>query len=177
MSKKPILLFLALLLPILVFLFLKFFGKNEFNVPVYYDTGAMDYPTPCGAPPATPYVVTSSAIEFKVLTVVAFPGQLSEEKRRDFDFELKRIANDFRGKEVNVVQVLEAPAEGLNLTGEVMPLDSGTYHRLKSCELLVKDPNVVVLVDDARRIRGYYEPSRKEMERLTVELKIILKDY
>ena len=31
-------LFLALLLPVCIFLFLKMFGSNEFNIPIYYQT-------------------------------------------------------------------------------------------------------------------------------------------
>jgi len=34
------------------------------------------------------------------------------------------------------------------------------------------------LLDDQRRIRGYYDPqSREEVDRLIVELKILLKKY
>ena len=37
-QKKTVFLFLALILPICIFLFLKFFGKNEFAVePLYVD--------------------------------------------------------------------------------------------------------------------------------------------
>ena len=34
--KKGLLMFLALLLPVMIFLFLKTFGKNEFEVPVLF---------------------------------------------------------------------------------------------------------------------------------------------
>jgi hypothetical protein len=51
-------------------------------------------------------------------------------------------------------------------------------NELLSCALLLKSPWKVVLIDDQRRIRGYYDPEdRDEMDRLIVELKILLKQY
>ncbi|MEJ0032675.1 MAG: hypothetical protein WDO15_20995 [Bacteroidota bacterium] len=46
------------------------------------------------------------------------------------------------------------------------------------CLLLAGDSSKVVIVDDQKRIRGYYTPtSRKETDRLAVELRILLKQY
>jgi len=46
------------------------------------------------------------------------------------------------------------------------------------CDLLLQKPLSIVLVDDQRRIRGYYDPQhRDEVDRLIVEMKILLKKY
>src|SRR5690349_2640370 len=59
-SVKFLLLFLALLLPVLIYVFLKTFGKNEFKVPVLYqeeqivsqpDCGSFKYTVPYVVPP------------------------------------------------------------------------------------------------------------------------------
>ncbi|HRG11297.1 MAG TPA: hypothetical protein PLJ08_22175, partial [Cyclobacteriaceae bacterium] len=62
MSRKFIYLFLALLLPGLIFVFLRKYGKNEFNIPVYYETGVTDAPAACGYYP-TPYRVVDSILQ------------------------------------------------------------------------------------------------------------------
>ncbi|MBY0433089.1 MAG: hypothetical protein K2U26_03165, partial [Cyclobacteriaceae bacterium] len=56
--KKLLYLFLALALPGLIFVFLKMAGRNEFNIPVYYETGVTD--SPCGITYPSPYSVPDS---------------------------------------------------------------------------------------------------------------------
>src|SRR2546422_195499 len=60
MNKKNLYLFLALLLPGLVFVFLKYFGKNEFDIPVYFTKG-VDDSLACGAPLREQYHISDSA--------------------------------------------------------------------------------------------------------------------
>jgi hypothetical protein len=50
--------------------------------------------------------------------------------------------------------------------------------QLISCVLLVKKPWTTVLIDEQKRIRGYYTPNTlEEGDRLIVEMKILLKRY
>ena len=58
-NTKALFLFLALILPVCIFLFLKFFGKNEFEVkPLFLDSAP---PVVTGCPAvAVPYVVDDS---------------------------------------------------------------------------------------------------------------------
>ena len=60
-GSKGILLFLALLLPICIFLFLKFFGKNEFAVEPLFTEGKASDET-C-FPVSYPYVVSDSVMK------------------------------------------------------------------------------------------------------------------
>src|SRR6185436_14560156 len=63
MNKKILYLFIALLLPILIFLFLKYFGKNEFDIPVYYEKGVEDsLATKCGAKIDQQYYLSDSSM-------------------------------------------------------------------------------------------------------------------
>jgi hypothetical protein len=156
MNRKVIYLFLALMLPGLIFVFLKYFGKNEFDIPVYYENGIAEVPEGCKYSPG-PYIVPDS-----VLTKWNWKGSsllvaLVEEGER------------------KVIKQLITDAKVENL--QVVDLDK-TDNKIKTCVLLVKDPWDVVLIDNHKRIRGYYKTGhRDDMDRLEVELKILLKKY
>ena len=148
---KKIILFAALPLPVLIFLFLKFFGKNEFEVPVYWSDGVNV--AGCLPQPA-PYVVPDSALNAwgwrgdKATLLV-----LDEKPVKD---NLARVADLFEKGDYATINVSDVP----------------------TCLLLAGDSSKVVMIDDKKRIRGYYTPtSRKETDRLAVELRILLKQY
>jgi hypothetical protein len=148
---KKIILFVALPLPVLIFLFLKFFGKNEFDVKVYWSEGVNV--AGCAPQPA-PYIVPDSA-----LTAWGWTGDkatliiLNENGIRD---NLARVADLFKDDDYSTIKVAEVPR----------------------CLLLAGDSSQVVMIDDQRRIRGYYTPTdRKQTDRLAVELRILLKQY
>ncbi|HEX8059973.1 MAG TPA: hypothetical protein VF473_03515 [Cyclobacteriaceae bacterium] len=148
---KRIILFVALPLPIVIFLFLKFFGKNEFDVRVYWNEGVNV--AGCKPQPA-PYVLPDSA-----LTAWGWTGAkatlivLNENGIKD---NLARVADLFEDGDYSTIKVSDVP----------------------NCLLLAGDSSQVVMIDDQKRIRGYYTPtSRKQTDRLAVELRILLKQY
>ena len=63
MNKKFIFLLLALIVPLLVFSFLKFFGKNEFVVEPLYQTAESKLPIGCLGI-KIPYVIPDSVYSF-----------------------------------------------------------------------------------------------------------------
>ena len=63
MTKKIVYLFLALLLPGLIFLFLKKFGKNEFALPTYYQHGVDSLNMLCGTVYSQPYQLPDSVLK------------------------------------------------------------------------------------------------------------------
>lgn len=157
---KKIILILALLVPIGIFIFLKFFGKNEFTIPVYYESGVDHPPADCNRTYDSPYLVSATALNtigwngHNVL-LVADSSDVIQKALMSLD---EKISNEI---------------QSLFLSGQ-----EDDQHELLTCDLLLKSPWKVVLIDDQRRIRGYYDPSdRDEMDRLVVELKILLKQY
>lgn len=156
---KKIILFVALPLPILVFIFLKIFGKNEFEVPVYYAEGVDRNITGCNpGTPSTPYVLPDSALNAwgwkgaKATLIV-----LNE---KGIENNLARIADLFEPGDYETLKLNDAPYE------------------VKTCMLLAGDTSRVVMIDDQKRIRGYYTPTTgKERDRLGVEIRILLKQY
>jgi len=148
---KKIILFAALPLPVLIFIFLKLFGKNEFEVPVYWSDGVNV--AGCKSQPA-PYVLPDSALNAwgwkgDKATLIVLGGN-------DIKDNLARVADLFEKDDYTTIRVSNVP----------------------TCLLLAGDSSKVVMVDNERQIRGYYTPTnRKETDRLAVELRILLKQY
>lgn len=163
MGKKVVFLFLALLLPVCIFLFLKIFGKNEFDVAPLHEQGVPDAPAHCDLTYSSPYLLPDSVMRLisknsnAPLVILNFSGD---------EAVLQRVYDEVSESEVKTVY---PPA--LALREEELSF-------LKSCVLLLNDPYDVVLIDSQRRIRGYYQgSSREEIDRLLIELSIILKKY
>lgn len=168
MNKKFVYLFLALLLPALIFVFLKYFGKNEFNIPVYYENGIDSVSVNCGGDYSKPYVLPDSvllAIEATskpALVIVFEPTQATQ-------IELNRLTDIFNQREFTKTEVKVQEDTGVS---------AARYRRWTSCIFFIKEPYNAMLVDDQNRIRGYYAvDSREEMDRLILEMQILLKRY
>ena len=161
--KKLIFLTLSLLLPVAIFVFLKIFGENEFNVPLMHQEGGIERPENCDFSYTTPYTIPDSLIELLHLTtqdslyVFYFDASVST--------AMKRVATEAKWLSVHIIDRSSFPR--------------GTdEHIVRECILLMKPPASVALVDHKNRIRGYYDGSdRDEIDRLLVEMKIILKQY
>ncbi len=159
--KKIVLLFLALLFPACVFVFLKFFGKNEFNVqPLYADA----YPEgvgECGVTITLPYhipdsVISSLQLSADSLTLIHF-GKLNTESEN----QLSRVKKE----------------HGMDVKFNFLD-DQKNAVTLKNCVFFLKDPYNLVLVDNEGIIRGQYiSNDRDEIDRLLMELSILFKRY
>ena len=154
---KYLLLFLALLLPGLIYVFLKSFGRNEFQVPALFQD---EVPLVAGCesyPRAAPYIVPASTmarlgLRGDLLTLVAFESGSATNA-------LRRVRNEFGSDAF----IYTEPADSLRATA--------------ACELILQPPANLVLVDGSL-IRGQYDVSdRDEVDRLIVEMKILLKKY
>ena len=62
-SKKTIFLILALILPVAIFIFLKLFGRNEFNVPPRYQQEEIAAPANCDFQYPVPYSLPDSVFQ------------------------------------------------------------------------------------------------------------------
>jgi hypothetical protein len=156
--KKILFLFLALLLPIVVFLFLKSFGKNEFAVEPLFQT-EIERKSDCPSHYEIPYVVSDSALtklawtENDSLTLIIF-GALNDKKTAVQENRLKA----------------ELP-KGIKLISALRTMN-------QNCVFLLKPDQNAVLLDSKRRIRGQYDLTNlDEADRLIMEANIILKKY
>jgi hypothetical protein len=163
--KKPAYLLLALLLPILIFIFLKFAGRNEFNIPVYYEKERVKPEPGCPASYPQPYKLQDwngiPSENRRTGNVLVFP-------QRDFDFKaFEHRLNEEMGEGEVLIK------DACQLAG-----DSTSCAQWRKCVFLAKAPYQTVLFDKNGQIRGYYDLTlREEEDRLRVELKILLKQY
>jgi hypothetical protein len=159
--KKSILLFLALLFPTCVFLFLKYFGKNEFAVPPLYTDNVPEGAKECGITVALPYhipddVKSSLFLTPDSLALIHF-GELTTSAEK----QMERVSNEF-GKAIKLQRIHAS--------------DSATH--LKRCVFFLNGRYDLVLVDQVGVIRGQYiSDDREEVDRLLTELAILYKKY
>lgn len=162
MQKKSIFLFLALVLPVLIFVFLKFFGKNEFAVKPLFVESAPEISEGC-LPVSLPYRVGDSilqqlAFEQDSLVLVLF-GEPNDEAK----IQINRILEE---PSTGGIRIIRFPAMGERVT------------QWKKCVFFLKEPLDLVLVDKTGLIRGQYTcGDREEIDRLLMEITIILKKY
>jgi hypothetical protein len=158
---KRVILFLAFIFPISIFIFLRYFGKNEFTIPVYYEEGVDSFPDGCTVNPTTPYQVsdvTLNSLGWNGSVVLIVSDTTSEAQRN-----LSKMIDD----------------SGLDKLQLIIHSDADSvFGKFCRCDLLLEKPWTAVLLDEQRRIRGYYAPnSREELDRLSVEIKILLNKY
>ena len=164
MTKKFGFLSLALILPLLVFIFLKFFGKNEFVVEPLFQIRAAKLLPDC--PEINyPYFINDSSYQF----IKQEHGQdslliiLYESKSKDLDASATQLAR---------LQESIKLGNGLGLK------KISNSNKTIECSLLLASPLDLVLVDGKKRIRGQYNSNnRDDVDRLMTELDIILKKY
>jgi hypothetical protein len=162
-GQKLVFLILALILPVGIFVFLKVFGRNEFHVPVMHEQIA-EHPADCEFEYSTPYVVHDSVATLLTINyddslyLIYFQPSLS--------VQVKRVSVEFATDPMRIISPEELSA--LSVDHEI----------LRKCVLLMPSPQSIALVDNRRRIRGYYDGTdRDDVDRLIVEMKIILKRY
>lgn len=160
MQRKTILLLLALVFPVIVFIFLKMFGRNHFDIPIYHEKVSPS--AGCNYQYPIPYTIADSLFTLfgwktQQAILVSFSSMADESSMR--------LNEKFKP---NVLQIVNVEDD----------LYKGSKLNLKQCIFLVPDEFNTVLVDDKKRIRGYFQlNNREETDRLIVELSILLQEY
>lgn len=189
MRKKSAFLFLLIALPVLIFLFLKFFGRNEFTIPVYYQEGVGDsLSTPCLDKSKEQYVIKNMLVEDGKINIVHFERLDGPVLKTRLE-ELERVQDVFyNDAEIGLTTYLNgASISSKDITDynrriqfkeqfwTISELDSVDWAGLKYCGTVMSNlDNRVVLVDKFNRIRGYYNiMEREETDRLILELRIL----
>src|SRR5260221_4202279 len=124
MTKKITYLLLALALPGLLFIFLKLFGKNHFDIPVYYKDGVSDFPVECPVPYKGQYLLPDSllkAIGWRKGEAILLVETTESERK-----ELSKIESKIKQNSLQVISLDNIKPDRLM--------------RLKSCVLFLKDP-------------------------------------
>ena len=172
---KKILLPLTLVLPVLTYLFLKSFGENYYELPVYYeidgagsDCSNLSFPHTLNWP--------ELAFNQHEATIIYYPESITGP---DVYRQLERVTDKF--EQIQVLAVMHSTEE--TRLGKVLIVsDEQDFNSFMNCQLLLGEGAIldipasdkIVLVDKIGRIRGYYLGSEfDDMERLELELKIL----
>jgi hypothetical protein len=158
-AKQFIFLGLALVLPIAIFIFLKTFGRNEFNVPPLFTDSVPSIGTGCGLEVSAPYRILPGELDLLKITIdsLACVSFLKDGSRDP----LRRVREEYKLEPVEFHQ-----------------LEQTAYQQKKECIFLLAEPFDVALVDSKGRIRGQYSSQqREEVDRLITEIAIILRKY
>lgn len=159
-SKKIIFLFLALLLPSCIFIFLKMFGDNQFDVAVLFaDSIPEEITAGCNRAYSLPYHIPDSTIEnlqFGTDSLV-FVSFGDTENQPALERATERYKND--------------PVSWRTYDGENDAI-------IRKCIFIMEEPFDVALVDRKGAIRGQYDFSKRdEVDRFITEIAILIRKY
>lgn len=144
-----------LAIPAAIFIFLKFFGDNRFDIEIFYQNGA-PATKECEATTGQFYIADSLAVSVDKPQVILFSQTNGDNEIQNIEV---RLNDTF--KENLFVHKIENGSN--NLT---------TIH----CGYRSESVDKIILIDDKRRVRGYYDRDLDEIDRLIVEVKIILEN-
>lgn len=183
--KKSVFLFLALLLPIVTFLFLKFFGKNEFTVEPLFQTAVQSSEECNRIEYRVPYTIADSILsKFKSdqdsITLLVFQDR-QVAKQQEQIIQLNRIFKEFVNERMSVVKIVTDSSQenrSKEVRSKIFTLEDTAFAKLHNCVFLMGPLQDAVVLDKGNRIRGQYVMSnREDSDRLILELKILLKKY
>ncbi len=167
---KWIVLTAALVIPVTVFIFLKLFGRNEFEVPPLFTIELPRMPADCANPVTVPYKIPDNVRARLGITHLA-PLYLITDFPPD-EVLTQRLEHAFTRQELKVI----APILASN-SHDFYSIQPDSLAFIKNCFLFVPEQKDKVLVDSAGQIRGYYGSSREETDKLILEASIILRKY
>jgi hypothetical protein len=154
--RKGFILLFALLFPVITFLFLKFFGQNEYELSVYNSS--------CSDLTESFFLDSSNSVNnIKLLDV-----RLNDDNLLiDNHIDKLNISNEI--KVITLSNQLRY-LKWLNLKVDTLLIENLT----KCVENVVFDKSFILLMDTKNNIRGYfYSADREEIERLDVEIDIL----
>ena len=189
-------LLIVLAIPALIFLFLHGFGKNKFEVPVFYSDGTPAGLEGCGDR-LVPHVITRFPCAKEAATRNSISLIWVVPEMEETNLQLAEIINRLHARfdYTNHVRIAIVIADeimdafsgrflGTENSSEQMEIFACSSEAVKDfidCQLLLNREYrtfPVVVIDGKGLIRGYFNViDPKEMERIDAEVKILLNDY
>lgn len=174
--RKILFLIAALVIPSLVYIFLRGFGDNKFEIPVFYQEGiSIDG---CNTTKSI-HLVQFENYSLQGAQLFYFPQWVNDD-------EFYRQCNRIRTKQPKVVFTAIADSTNYTVVGNILMVsDEAHLYEIANCSLVlgqevaISKPvyNQLVLVDAQKRIRGYFNGNELEdMDRLDVELDILKRE-
>jgi protein SCO1/2 len=175
--QKVIIMISVLLAPIFVFLFLKEFGTNKFELPVYYPEGnpIAECDRSDGPHKLSKEIIFNNDLKLPALFY------LTSNEQSEYYSDLHNVLSKYPAVDIWALSTEKSVVAQERVKSLIVY--SKDYSELINCELVLGEDhwlnepltNKYVLIDAQRRIRGYYEcDNLDDIERLDVELDILL---
>ena len=172
--KKATVISVVLLLPVLVFLFLKKYGTNEFDLPIYYLEGSPLVECDHSPGPHTISTEFTSNYSLELPVLIHFESR----SRNNYSSDLENVLQKY-----NEINNITFSQDSLIQAANFVALASKDYLNVLNCELVMGEDRYLIkhiehkyiLIDSARQIRGYFKLSDlDDIQRLDMELDIVL---
>lgn len=183
------LVFVVLGIPVVIAVILKFFGDNQYDIPVYYAQGVSS--VECNIDIENQYLVEElqtvdgNSISWRDrINICCFKTDSNDQSIQIIQ-ELARVFSTNRDPELLRIYTLGEKIEPGNHRDVVqyIELEQNTLDQTAKCGFLVSENqkenlfplyNTIVLIDELGRIRGYYDGSEpEEYDRLSAEVDIL----
>tara|TARA_B100001996_G_scaffold350394_1_gene309731 strand:- start:686 stop:1210 length:525 start_codon:yes stop_codon:yes gene_type:complete len=169
-SLKGFILSISIIIPLIISFVLHFFGKNNYEVPIFHKESVGNYSF-CFSKVEFPFYVKSDSIFEIRENFILIDIRLDDENKNFINNELERLLNNNF-----IIDVYSITSSRLDNDWKTLTLNKSELIKYVSCKFLY-DINFssLILIDRFGRIRGYYESnSEDEFERLSAELKILI---
>ncbi len=170
---KALILVVLLGVPVAIFLFLRAFGTNRFDVDIFYKNGVdSTFVNNCTFPEGQFHVPVEFL--FKPDQSINVIGFSKGEPSMAFVNMAKRINELFSSTEVKIELISETAVKTKDY--HLFQVTTDNLKQVMNCNFVLADLGQLVLVDNEGRIRGYYKTDLDEIDRLVVEIKILLEN-
>ena len=169
-SLKWFVLSISIIIPLIISFFLHFFGKNNYEVPIFHEESVGNYSF-CFLKVEFPFYVTSDSIFEIGENFILIDIRLDDENQNFINNEIERLLNNNF-----IIDLYSITSSSLDNDWKILTLNKPELIKYVNCKFLY-DINFssLILIDKFGRIRGYYESnSEDEFERLSAELKILM---
>lgn len=177
--KKRITLIILFLIPVLIYLFLQLFGKNQYNELARYHTEGIPLALNCDSKQGAAHYLPSSfgSFELRDHVSIVVPLKTKESNTKDAFNQLLRVKEAFKTKtNLNIIGVCEVASKSnyMDYPLDLVTLEKNEFEDFMACSLIQKDTLRITLVDEKGLIRGYYPfTDRKEIDRLLLETNVL----
>ncbi|MCB0495247.1 MAG: hypothetical protein KDC79_03885 [Cyclobacteriaceae bacterium] len=169
---------MALVFPVLIYLFLRGFGENHFAIPVYYENGiSIDG---CKDEAGKKHLVQFETYALGEAHLFYFPQWVTND---EFYRQCERIHTKW--PQLQFTAIADSSYSKPRIGNKLVVADQKHLYEIANCSLVLGQDssihhpayNQLVLVDTHKQIRGYYKGNElKDMDRLDVELEILNKE-
>lgn len=173
-NLRILILIVVLAVPSLIFIFLHQFGQNEFDVPVQHAEGLNfdGCPEKSKVPFEVPVIDTLGIEKGEYKVVFIEQDTLTKAQLND----LRRVTQNHPG--IDFIFLYHSPLEikikeYKQQNWNLFNLKKNKLKELNRCGFGNIDNHSLVLIDPEQHVRGYYELTKKELDRLEGELKIL----